>query len=100
MNTSKPAGEENPPTKEPPTGKTQVQHESPHKGKKGNPRAFIQGNQRPHHEVPQNSYHKRSPYEDSWQSRPSGITETNKKTHLKPGYKERTYSQKEWKIPH
>ena len=35
VNTSKPAGGDSPPTKEPPMGKTQVQQESPHKQKKG-----------------------------------------------------------------
>ena len=34
MNTSKPTGGENPPKKEPPTGKTQVQQENPHKQEK------------------------------------------------------------------
>ena len=46
MNTSKPTGGENPPTKEPSTSKTQAQQESPHKQMKGNPRVSRNRDQR------------------------------------------------------
>ena len=47
VNTNKPIGGENLPTKEPPRGKTQVQQESPHKWKKRQPQS-IQRDQRNH----------------------------------------------------
>ena len=47
MNTSKLAGGENTPTKEPPTGKAQIQQDGRNtNGRKDNPRASRQGNQR------------------------------------------------------
>ena len=96
VSTSNPTGGENPPTKESPTGKAPVQQERTHTHRrKGKPRASRQKDQR----VPQNSYHRSSPYKDSWQSKALGITETNKKSHPKWGDKERTHSQKEWKAP-
>ena len=47
VNISIPTGGENTPTKEPPTGKTQEQQESPHK-QKSNPRTSRQGDQKDH----------------------------------------------------
>ena len=46
MHTKKHTGGENLPTKEPPTGETEVQQETLHKGRKGNPRVSRQGDQR------------------------------------------------------
>ena len=66
MHASKYAGGENPPTKELPTGKTQVQQQIPHKWKKRKHQSIqTRRSKRRHHGDPQNSYHANSPYEDS-----------------------------------